>query len=1231
MECGSSYGKAIPISKENILPLDENDPNYKRHLDDVEYHDFHIYFDFVTLDYQITKFNWPQTSATMIKNAIKKAISTLDGLLQCSPTPNIYWSDEDMADMEIEVWDTSVGCLGDNPSKGMSSLGYDLMIFPIFSDGLGNTFASSTSFYVGNDKRPLTGVITINSQLDLSIKNSESYLTRMILHEFIHILGFEQIYINDVFHFLKQIQDPNNANLYHNYIVSPKVVEVAKKYYKCSTVIGGKLNSYDSPLQHWNARYLLGDIMSKIAYTEEEVISEFTLAYLEDTQFYKAKYYTGGLMKYGKGKGCEFLDEICIDKTTYKTNPKFGNEFFDTFRTVQYPSIDQTDPGCTSGRLGKGYHYLDTLTTINNKDYLYYGNAKGGYGDAEYCPVNRGDTAELKIDYYVGNCNSLGSNGSFGNKLKYFKGFEYVGTNMQVNLASYADQYLDILNGQTYSDHSFCYLSSLFNNSPMKDGTILPEALIRPVCYESFCSSKSLTIKIFDDYFVCPRQGGNIQVQGYNGTFSCPDYYLICSGTVMCNDMYDCVQKKSEIKEESYNYDYTPLTTQNISTLTSDLDNKNNYELSDDGKCPKYCKHCKEGRICVTCNEDSYFLASKTSSEKGCVLKSEVANGYYKDPNNPNEQNVYYKCIDHCLYCDDIDLCTKCEPEYYNYFYAFCLETIENCEVYTINGDCEKCFSGYSSFKNDNVKKCVVTIENCAQYLEDGSCEKCKSNYNLLYKKCLKNIDNCEEYSEDGSCKKCASGYNALFNICIKNIDNCEEYSQDGECSKCSNGYTYYSNSNVKKCIKNIDNCEEYSEDGSCTKCASGYNLLYNKCLKNIDNCEEYSEDGSCTKCATSYNVLYNKCLKNIDNCDQYLEDGACSKCSSGYTYYSNNNSNKCIKAIDNCEEYSEDEACQKCSNNYAFKESARDACYPKTDLENYYYTRDQGISYYQCSEHCKKCRYEENPNLRTMCDLCDDGFYVYVRDETCIAYDSSTKTMAIANETHIDDCNQFISDCQTCEDKNTCIKCSTNTIISDKVTCVNDAELNVEHYYLSGEKTYYDCTNSKYNDIQNCYICSNKESCTQCQNGYTFLDGDKTNCAQIESLENEYILDSADKTNYISCSKIYENCQACDKDKCLTCKEGFVFVNNDFSKCSVEDNGGIPVISKDEAEKLASISLSYEQINNFNYDSNNNKITFDLSTLTTVGEANIGDEIKVYVNLIYNSGTADVKSTESS
>ena len=33
-------------------------------------------------------------------------------------------------------------------------------------------------------------------------------------------------------------------------------------------------------------------------------ISEITLALLEDSGWYKANYYTGGLMRFGKNKGC---------------------------------------------------------------------------------------------------------------------------------------------------------------------------------------------------------------------------------------------------------------------------------------------------------------------------------------------------------------------------------------------------------------------------------------------------------------------------------------------------------------------------------------------------------------------------------------------------------------------------------------------------------------------------------------------------------------------------------------------------------------------------------------------------------------------------------------------------------------------------------------------------------------------------------------------------------------
>ena len=57
---------------------------------------------------------------------------------------------------------------------------------------------------------------------------------------------------------------------------------------------------------------------------------------------------------------------------------------------------------------------------------------------------------------------------------------------------------------------------------------------------------------------------------------------------------------------------------------------------------------------------------------------------------------------------------------------------------------------------------------------------------------------------------------------------------------------------------------------------------------------------------------------------------------------------------------------------------------------------------------------------------------------------------------------------------------------------------------------------------------------------------------------------------------------------------------------------------------------MFYEKINNFNYDNVNNKIIFYLSTLTTVGEVNIGDEMEVYTNLIYKNGKTDFEYTES-
>ena len=70
--------------------------------------------------------------------------------------------------------------------------------------------------------------------------------------------------------------------------------------------------------------------MIGILYEEEQAISEFTLPLLEDTGHFKAKYYTGGFMKYGKNKGCDFINSKCVNNGNI--NSKYENEYFDGYK-----------------------------------------------------------------------------------------------------------------------------------------------------------------------------------------------------------------------------------------------------------------------------------------------------------------------------------------------------------------------------------------------------------------------------------------------------------------------------------------------------------------------------------------------------------------------------------------------------------------------------------------------------------------------------------------------------------------------------------------------------------------------------------------------------------------------------------------------------------------------------------------------------------------------------------
>ena len=68
-------------------------------------------------------------------------------------------------------------------------------------------------------------------------------------------------------------------------------------------------------------------------------------------------------------------------------------------------------------------------------------------------------------------------------------------------------------------------------------------------------------------------------------------------------------------------------------------------------------------------------------------------------------------------------------------------------------------------------------------------------------------------------------------------------------------------------------------------------------------------------------------------------------------------------------------------------------------------------------------------------------------------------------------------------------------------------------------------CNNTNYNSISNCKKCSNNNSCSFCQDEYTFINGNKSICIAKSEIEGKYIPDTNDTSNYIKCSTIINNC----------------------------------------------------------------------------------------------------------
>ena len=377
----------------------------------------------------------------------------------------------------------------------------DVIIFPQFDSDLGsNVLAAAAPCIVTNSNRPYGGVLYINTNLNFNKGNTNQYLKNILLHEITHILVFHPYFFTALK--LNQTEGSNS------YIISPKAVAKAREHFDCSSITRIPLENQGgtgSVGSHWESRYMLGDYMISTDYPDQ-AISDITLGLFEDSGFYKVNYYSGGLFKFGKGKGCEFFNKDCIEneKATF-------DEFCDTANAAM----------CSSSRTLKSSCYLTTYTSSIPTAYQYFSDPrKGGFPAADYCPVPY--QAHSSSTYFSNHC--------------------------QIGSSSLSSEY-----NEKIGFDSFCFMSSILPSSSTASTSQIP------ICYEVRCDAdkNQFTVTIGSSEIACPTEGGTVNApSGFTGSIVCPKYSDIClSDGSVCNEMFSCFTNLAT--HDNYNYQVT--------------------------------------------------------------------------------------------------------------------------------------------------------------------------------------------------------------------------------------------------------------------------------------------------------------------------------------------------------------------------------------------------------------------------------------------------------------------------------------------------------------------------------------------------------------------------------------------------------------------------------------------------------------------------------------------------
>lgn len=281
-------------------------------------------------------------------------------------------------------------------------------------------------------------------------------------------------------------------------MVTPRVQAFVQQHFNCSTLQGAEIESQDGGClgSHWEERIFEPEYMSPVD-SYRNIFSALTLAFFEDSGWYRVNASTAQRLHFGRLKGCSFATQKCIDPPTQVPVSA------DTYCTTNAES-------CSVDAISRSVCSLSSAAQTIPTEYQYfpgYPNKGGVNTFADFCPMN--------VGYTDGDCSITG------------------------NLAKLGTTSINML-GETYCPSCKCTPTSL--RSADSKGWTITNRLTG--CYAMRCiisadaaaNASSIVVEItiprsktLDTVSVnCTKKGEVRTVSGFTGDITCPDPFVVC-------------------------------------------------------------------------------------------------------------------------------------------------------------------------------------------------------------------------------------------------------------------------------------------------------------------------------------------------------------------------------------------------------------------------------------------------------------------------------------------------------------------------------------------------------------------------------------------------------------------------------------------------------------------------------------------------------------------------------